>query len=92
MIKESKQSLTVDSCFGGDTVRIANNVSMINTYGNMKKANNRLQKNCEKLASGYRINRSADDAAGLAISEEMRSQINGLSQASDNISDGINYV
>ncbi|WP_313162753.1 flagellin [Sedimentibacter sp.] len=73
-------------------MRIANNVSMINTYGNMKKANNRLQKNCEKLASGYRINRSADDAAGLAISEEMRSQINGLSQASDNISDGINYV
>jgi len=65
---------------------------MINTYGNMKKANNRLQKNCEKLASGYRINRSADDAAGLAISEKMRAQINGLSQASDNISDGINYV
>ncbi|HCX61062.1 MAG TPA: hypothetical protein DHU59_01350 [Clostridiales bacterium] len=73
-------------------MRIANNVSMINTYGNMKKANNRLQKNCEKLASGYRINRSADDAAGLAISEKMRAQINGLSQASDNISDGINYV
>ncbi len=73
-------------------MRIANNVSMINTYGNMKKANNRLQKNCDKLASGYRINRSADDAAGLAISEKMRAQINGLSQASDNISDGINYV
>lgn len=73
-------------------MRIANNVSMINTYGNMKKANNRLQKNCEKLASGYRVNRSADDAAGLAISEKMRAQINGLSQASDNISDGINYV
>jgi len=73
-------------------VRIANNISLINAYGNMKKVNNKLQKSCERLASGYRINCSADDAAGLAISEKMRAQINGLSQASNNISDGINYV
>ncbi len=73
-------------------MRVANNISLINAYGNMKKVNDKLQKSCERLASGYRINRSADDAAGLAISEKMRAQINGLSQASNNISDGINYV
>jgi len=73
-------------------MRIDNNISMINAYGNMKKVNNKMQKNCEKLSSGFGINRSADDAAGLAISEKMRAQINGLSQASDNISDGVNYV
>lgn len=74
------------------SVRIANNVSMINAHGNMKKVYNKMQKNCEKLSSGFRINRAADDAAGLSISEKMRAQINGLSQASDNISYGINYA
>lgn len=46
----------------------------------------------EKLSSGYRINRAADDAAGLAISEKMRKQIRGLSQASSNAEDGISCV
>lgn len=46
----------------------------------------------EKLSSGYRINRSADDAAGLAISEKMRRQIRGLTQASLNVQDGISLV
>lgn len=46
----------------------------------------------EKLSSGYRINRSADDAAGLSISEKMRRQIRGLSQASTNSQDGISLV
>jgi flagellin len=49
-------------------------------------------KSSEKLASGYKINRAADDAAGLAISEKMRRQIRGLSQASDNAQDGISAV
>lgn len=49
-------------------------------------------KNAEKLSSGYRINRAADDAAGLAISEKMRRQIRGLHQGADNIQDGIGYV
>ena len=49
-------------------------------------------KSAEKLSSGYKINRAADDAAGLAISEKMRRQIRGLSQAEDNVQDGISYV
>ena len=49
-------------------------------------------KSTEKLSSGYRINRAADDAAGLAISEKMRKQIRGLTQASSNAQDGISAV
>ena len=49
-------------------------------------------KNAEKLSSGYRINRAADDAAGLSISEKMRRQIRGLTQASTNAQDGISCV
>ena len=49
-------------------------------------------KSMEKLSSGYKINRSADDASGLAISEKMRKQIRGLSQARDNVQDGISMV
>jgi flagellin len=51
-----------------------------------------LQKATEKLASGYRVNRAADDAAGLAISEKMRSQVRGLNRASDNAQDGISLI
>ena len=49
-------------------------------------------KSSEKLSSGYRINRAADDAAGLTISEKMRSQIRGLNKASDNAQDGISLI
>ena len=49
-------------------------------------------KSSEKLSSGYKINRAADDAAGLAISEKMRRQIRGLSQGADNIQDGISML
>ena len=48
-------------------------------------------KSTEKLSSGYKINRSADDAAGLAISEKMRRQIRGLTQASQNAQDGVSF-
>ena len=51
-----------------------------------------MNKNLEKLSSGYRINRAADDAAGLAISEKMRAQITGLDQAQDNVEDGIGLI
>lgn len=54
--------------------------------------NNGVRKSTEKLSSGYRINRSADDAAGLAISEKMRSQVRGLHRASDNAQDGISLL
>ena len=53
---------------------------------------NGLQKSTEKLSSGYKINRAADDAAGLSISEKMRNQIRGLNKASDNAQDGISLV
>ena len=54
--------------------------------------NGNLSKSTEKLSSGYRINRAADDAAGLSISEKMRKQIRGLNQASENAQDGISLV
>ena len=50
------------------------------------------KKSTEKLSSGYRINRAADDAAGLSISEKMRKQIRGLDQGQENIQDGISYL
>ena len=53
---------------------------------------NDLNKNLEKLASGYRINRAGDDAAGLAVSEKMRAQVRGLNQASRNAQDGISFI
>ncbi len=68
---------------------IRNNISAINTSRNQKIGNRSLNKALEKLSSGYRINRAGDDAAGLAISELMRSQINGLKQAERNVTDGV---
>ncbi|MDD6350933.1 MAG: flagellin, partial [Lachnospiraceae bacterium] len=60
---------------------IQHNISAVNSYRQLNTNQNALSKNLEKLSSGYRINRAADDAAGLAISESMRSKINGLDQA-----------
>ncbi len=58
----------------------------------MSKTTAQMQKTYEKLSSGYTINRGADDAAGLAISEKMRGQISGLEQAAENIQDGISLM
>lgn len=68
--------------------------NMISAYANqmLGRANRKINSSTEKLSSGYRINRAADDAACLAISEKMRGQIRGLNQAKENITDGINYV
>nr|WP_027872248.1 flagellin [[Eubacterium] cellulosolvens] len=71
---------------------IQHNIAVANAYRNMKSNRSGLSKNLEKLSSGYRINRSADDAAGLAISEEMRAKINGLNQAEMNVDDGIGLI
>ncbi len=68
------------------------NLQAINTHRQMNKTVRRKAKSMEKLSSGYRINRSADDAAGLAISEKMRGQIRGLNQASRNAQDGISLI
>ncbi len=70
-------------------MRIQNNVSALNALNNTTRNENALTKNIKKLSSGYRINSAADDAAGLAISEKMRSQIRGLGKAVQNANDGI---
>lgn len=71
---------------------IQHNISAINSYRNLSMNQSSLNKNLEKLSSGYKINRAGDDAAGLAISEGMRSQINGLNQASANADDAIGLI
>lgn len=68
------------------------NVAAINAYRNLSSTQSSLSKSLEKLSSGYRINRAADDAAGLAISEGLRSQVSGLTQAARNAQDGISVV
>ena len=71
---------------------INHNISALNTYNRLMLNNTGVSKSLEKLSSGMRINRAADDAAGLAISEKMRSQIRGLDQAQRNAQDGISLI
>ncbi|MGB9919892.1 MAG: flagellin [Moorellales bacterium] len=71
---------------------INHNISALNTYRNLSGVNSALQKSLERLSSGLRINRAADDAAGLAISEKMRGQIRGLAQAVRNAQDAISLI
>ncbi len=71
---------------------IQHNIAAINSYRNLGINQSGLNKNLEKLSSGYKINRAGDDAAGLAISEAMRSQINGLNQATKNANDAIGLI
>ena len=73
-------------------LRIQNNVEASNTHRQLTTTSTAAAKSMEKLSSGYRINRAADDAAGLAISEKMRGQIGGLAQAQRNAQDGISMV
>jgi flagellin len=73
-------------------LRIQNNVEAFNTHRQLTATTTQASKAMEKLSSGYRINRAADDAAGLAISEKMRGQIGGLAQAQRNAQDGISLV
>jgi flagellin len=73
-------------------LRIQNNVEAFNTHRQLTHTSLQASKAMEKLSSGYRINRAADDAAGLAISEKMRGQIGGLAQAQRNAQDGISLV
>lgn len=71
---------------------INTNVAAINAHRNLTFNNTQMGKTMEKLSSGYRINRAADDAAGLAVSEKMRYQINGYNQAMRNALDGISLL
>ncbi len=71
---------------------VQHNMSSLNTNRQLGITNKALSKSTEKLSSGYRVNRAADDAAGLSISEKMRSQIRGLNQASDNAQNGQSLI
>jgi flagellin len=73
-------------------LRIYNNVEAANAHRVLSNTNNALSKSMERLSSGLRINRAADDAAGLAVSEVMRSQIRGMNVASRNAQDGVSMV
>ena len=73
-------------------LRINNNIAAFNAYRNLSVTDGQMSKSLEKLSSGYRINRAADDAAGLAISEGLRSQIGGLKVAVRNAQDGVSVV
>jgi flagellin len=73
-------------------LRIQNNVEAFNAHRQLTGTAAKAAKAMEKLSSGYRINRAADDAAGLAISEKMRGQIGGLAQAQRNVQDGVSLV
>ncbi|MCH5267643.1 MAG: flagellin [Lachnospiraceae bacterium] len=71
---------------------VQHNMTALNANRNLAITNTNLAKNTEKLSSGYRVNRAADDAAGLSISEKMRGQIRGLNQASTNAQDGTSLI
>lgn len=73
-------------------MQINTNLAANNTYRNLNSTQNDLSKSLEKLSSGLRINRAADDAAGLAISEGLRSQVGGLTVAARNAQDGISVI
>ena len=73
-------------------MRINHNISALNTYNKLGINQGNASKNMEKLSSGLRINRAGDDAAGLAISEKMRSQIRGLDMATKNANDSISLI
>lgn len=73
-------------------LRITTNVSSLNAQRNLRGTQLELARSLAKLSSGYRINQAADDAAGLAISENLKAQIRGLGKASQNALDGISMV
>lgn len=73
-------------------MRINNNITALNTFNQYTSNTEAASASMEKLSSGFRINKAADDAAGLSISEKMRSQIAGLEQSERNVQDGVSYV
>jgi hypothetical protein len=76
----------------GEDMIIAHNLISIGIFNQLKKVNNIKFKSMEKLSSGLRINRASVAAVGLSISEKMKSQIRGLSQAEQNVQDGISLI
>src|SRR3954470_2481430 len=74
------------------SLRINQNIAALNAHRNLSVTDGQMAKSLEKLSSGFRINRAADDAAGLAISEGLRSQVGGLKVAVRNAQDGVSVV
>ena len=74
------------------SLRIQSNPEALNAHRQLVGTSEKMQKSMERLSSGYRINRAADDAAGLAISEKLRGQISGISQAMRNTQDAVSLV
>lgn len=74
------------------SLRINQNITSLSTYSNLNRTSSKMDKSISKLSSGLRINSAADDAAGLAISEKMRSQISGLNRAKLNAQDGVSMI
>ncbi|SDL67829.1 flagellin [Halarsenatibacter silvermanii] len=73
-------------------MRIQTNIESLNAYRNLSETNRQQSQHMERLSSGFRINRAADDAAGLSISEQMRGQIGGLDQATENAQDATSLI
>lgn len=71
---------------------INHNIAALNTFSNLQKNTNATQDSLQKLSTGSKINKAADDASGLAISQKMQAQINGLDQASENVSNGNSLI
>ena len=74
------------------SLSIQTNIAAIDAHRNLLNTSNELSESMERLSSGYRINKAADDAAGLAISEKLDTQVSGLQQASQNAQDAISLV
>ena len=74
------------------SLRVNNNIAAVNAYRNLSQTDTQIGKSLEKLSSGFRINRAADDAAGLVISENLRQQVGGLKVAQRNAQDAISVV
>ena len=74
------------------SLRIQNNIEAFNAHRQLVGTSEKMSKSMERLSSGYRINRAADDSAGLAISEKLRAQIGGLQQAQRNVQDAVSLV
>jgi flagellin len=74
------------------SLRVNNNIAAVNAYRNLSATDGQMAKSLEKLSSGFRINRAGDDAAGLVVSEKLRSQVGGLNTAVRNAQDGISVV
>src|SRR5207247_8140848 len=74
------------------SLRIQNNIEAFNAHRQLVGSADKMAKSMERLSSGFRINRAADDSAGLAISEKLRAQIGGLQQAQRNAQDAVSLV